>query len=83
MTYPRPLRYGEGAEPERAPVAERVRSRLARLVPFLPSLRDLHVYGGGILVAVGAGNMWAPLGPAVFGILLVYLGLRFRTGKEG
>lgn len=50
----------------------------ARLRPALPSVRDLHVYGGGVLVALGAWMAWPPAAPAVLGLLLLYLGLRRR-----
>jgi hypothetical protein len=43
-----------------------------------PSLRDLHVYGGGLSVAVGAWMAWPPAAPMVAGVLLIYLGLRVR-----
>ena len=49
-----------------------------KLRPFLPDVRDLHVYGGGILVAVGAWIILPGAGLVVFGALLVYLGLRTR-----
>lgn len=43
---------------------------------FLPDVVDLHVYGGAVLLAVGLG-MWAAwAGPAVFGAVLMTLGLR-------
>jgi hypothetical protein len=45
----------------------------------LPDFRDLHVYGGGLLIAIGLWTWWRPGGFIVFGGLLVYLGLfRFR-----
>lgn len=47
-----------------------------RLRPALPSFRDLHVYGGGALVALGAWlSPWPWLAPVVFGLLLLYLGI--------
>ena len=41
----------------------------------LPDARDLHVYGGGALVAVGAWLAYRPAGWILGGILLLYLGL--------
>ena len=51
-------------------------SLLERLRPVLPDFRDVHVYFGGLLLAVGAGIAWQPAGPMVAGALLLYLGLR-------
>lgn len=42
----------------------------------LPDLRDLHVYGGGALVAWGAWGISPAAGKVVFGAVLLYLGLR-------
>lgn len=43
---------------------------------ILPDVIDLHVYGGAALLAFGLG-MWATwAGPAVFGAVLMALGLR-------
>lgn len=53
--------------------AARSAGRAAR--PLLPSFRDLHVYGGGALVSLGAHAAWPPAGAIVFGALLVGLGL--------
>lgn len=50
----------------------------ARLRPALPDARDVHVYGGGVLVALGAWMAWPPAAPTLLGLLLVYLGLRRR-----
>ena len=48
-----------------------------RVREYLPDFRDLHVYGGVLLVAVGAGAMWGwPAGVALIGTALVYLGIR-------
>lgn len=47
---------------------------LAKVRPALPGPRDAHVYGGGLLLAIGA-QVLSP-GLAVFGALLLYLGLR-------
>jgi hypothetical protein len=41
-------------------------------------LLDAHVYGGGILVAIGLGAYWWPAGLIAFGALLVFIGLRNR-----
>ncbi|MFW6331497.1 MAG: hypothetical protein ACOC3J_07215 [Gemmatimonadota bacterium] len=46
------------------------------LRPLLPDFRDLHVYGGGALVTVGAWWVYPPAGLIVGGALLIYLGLR-------
>jgi hypothetical protein len=51
---------------------------LAWLRAARPSFRDLHVYGGGALVAGGAWMAYPPAAPAVYGALLLYLGLRVR-----
>lgn len=54
-----------------------LRARIhARVRPALPGPRDVHVYGGGLLLASGAGLVYAPAGLIVFGALLLYLGLR-------
>lgn len=42
---------------------------------FLPDLRDVHVYGGGLLVVIGAAAVWPPLAYITGGGLLLYLGL--------
>ena len=47
---------------------------VTRLRPLLPDARDLHVYGGGLLVALGAGMYSPAAGLMVFGALLLYLG---------
>jgi hypothetical protein len=39
-------------------------------------LRDLHVYGGAGLVALGLGIVHIGLGLAVGGAILLYLGMR-------
>lgn len=57
-------------------VLERVRPVLLRIGPFLPDFKDVHVYLGGLLLAVGAGSAWSPAGPMVAGAFLLYLGLR-------
>lgn len=44
--------------------------------PLLPDLRDVHVYGGGLLLAIGAEAAWPSLGWMVAGGLLLYLGIR-------
>jgi hypothetical protein len=41
-----------------------------------PDFRDLHVYGGGALLAGGAWMAWPPGGLIAMGALLLYLGLR-------
>jgi hypothetical protein len=52
--------------------------RLAALVgSAAPDVRDLHVYGGGGLIALAAWlSPWSWVAPAAFGALLLYLGLR-------
>lgn len=47
-----------------------------KLRSLLPDFRDLHVYGGGVLMAVGMGCLWRPAGLIVFGAFLLYMGLR-------
>lgn len=39
-------------------------------------LRDLHVYGGGVLVASGLSLASPPAGPIALGVLFIFLGLR-------
>jgi uncharacterized protein (TIGR03382 family) len=41
-------------------------------------MRDLHVYGGGAMVAWGAASVFPPAGWVAFGLVLLYLGLRRR-----
>jgi hypothetical protein len=53
-----------------------IKRQVARVAPALPDLRDIHVYGGGLLIAVGAWMWFPPAAPMVLGALLVYLGLR-------
>ncbi len=45
-----------------------------KLKPFLPSLRDLHLYGGALLVAVGIGFWDWRVALAIAGLYLIYLG---------
>jgi hypothetical protein len=58
-----------------------LRDMYARLRPFkviepaLPSLRDVHVYGGIGLAAYGAGAVFTPAAYIVAGVLLLALGL--------
>ena len=73
---PPPLRYGEGAVPLRSKAREGARAVWGAVRGVAPSFRDLHVYGGGALVAVGVALAWPPGGWIAFGVLLVYLGLR-------
>lgn len=47
--------------------------RRKRLGP--DALRDLHVYGGMLMVAVAASVVYAPAGPVVYGLFLAWLGL--------
>lgn len=46
--------------------------------PYMPSLRDLHLYGGALLVAVGAWLYDPRLALGVVGVYLVYLGRPWR-----
>jgi hypothetical protein len=48
--------------------------KLAALRALLPDARDVHVYGGGLLLALGAGAYSPAAGLIVFGALLLYLG---------
>jgi hypothetical protein len=58
-------------------VVERVRAAGARLTQFAPDLRDLHVYGGGVVVAAGLWlSPWPWTALVAFGALVLYLGLR-------
>lgn len=41
-------------------------------------LQDVHVYGGGAVASLGLALAYLPAGIALFGVLLVYLGLRSR-----
>ena len=61
-------------------VGRAILKSLRRLAPYLPDLRDLHVYGGGLLVALGISWLTRPgAGLMAFGALLLYLGLRRRA----
>lgn len=51
---------------------KRLRSALR---PVLPDARDLHVYGGTLLVAAGVWSVWPPGGAMVLGVMLCALGL--------
>jgi hypothetical protein len=78
MKIPPPLGYGESATRAREAAQEARRRAWAAwgtLRPLFPSFVDLHVYGGGALVAWGAWSAWEPLGLIAFGSLLLYLGL--------
>lgn len=56
---------------------ERLRKVRASARKALPGLRDLHVYGGGLLLAVTAWlSPWPWVAPGIFGALLLFLGLR-------
>lgn len=44
--------------------------------PSMPDFRDLHVYGGGALLVIGAASVWTPLAYMTGGAVLLYLGLR-------
>ena len=39
---------------------------------------DAHVYGGALILAIGAGTAYPPLGPISFGLFLCWLGLFWR-----
>lgn len=54
----------------------RLRGARDRVGALLPDVRDLHVYGGGALVAWGAAEAYPPAGWMVAGTVLMYLGLR-------
>lgn len=56
-----------------APVA---RALARRAWSVLPSFRDLHVYGGLVLMAVGAAMAYRPAGYFLAGLVLLWLGLR-------
>lgn len=58
---------------------KRLLGYISGLRPLVPSFRDLHAYGGGALVAAGAGMAYPPAAPIVFGALLLYLGLWRRS----
>jgi len=53
-----------------------IRAALAKLRGFLPDFRDVHAYGGGILLAFGAWQVYPPAAWMLAGLLLLYLGLR-------
>lgn len=49
----------------------------------LPSVTDLHIYGGGIIVATGAGLSWGyAAGLIAIGVFLAALGLWVRYGRR-
>lgn len=47
-----------------------------RLRPWLPDVRDLHVYGGALLIAWGISRYAPAMGWVVMGMVLLALGLR-------
>lgn len=51
----------------------RMLKRLAALP--LPTLRDLHVYAGGALMAAGVGQWWAPGALITLGAVLIARGV--------
>lgn len=55
---------------------QRLQGARDRVGALLPDVRDLHVYGGGALVAWGAAQAYPPAGWMVAGTVLMYLGLR-------
>jgi hypothetical protein len=59
-------------------LSRRLRSAGSLLHDALPDMRDLHVYGGGAMVAWGAASVFPPAGWVAFGLVLLYLGLRRR-----
>lgn len=51
--------------------------RLGRAVRHVvPDWRDVHVYGGGLLIAAALDRLVPGTGPIAYGVLLLYLGLR-------
>lgn len=44
-------------------------------------LGDAHVYGGGLLFAIGASLAYPPLGPIAFGAFILWLGLFWRAKR--
>jgi putative exporter of polyketide antibiotics len=56
-----------------------MRKRLQAMMPglraALPNAQDVHIYGGALLLAVGAGAVYLPAGLAVAGLALLLLGL--------
>lgn len=55
---------------------------LRTMADLLPDWWDLHVYGGGALVAYGLWLAWPPAGPVAGGALLVYLGLAWSPTRR-
>lgn len=80
----RDLTEGTGAPPPagtgRRPGGIRLAVRAA--ADLLPDWWDLHVYGGGGLIAYGLWMTWPPAGPVVVGALLLYLGLAWSPTRR-
>jgi hypothetical protein len=58
-------------------MSERLRELVRAYGGWSDVAQDVHIYGGGLAVACGVG-LWSPAGAgvALFGCLLVFLGLR-------
>lgn len=68
---------------KREGIRAKARAIAAKLRPILPDLRDLHVYGGVALIAVGVAHAWRPLGYIAAGALLLYIGLPEKRPRRG
>jgi hypothetical protein len=51
-------------------------TRASRWLADVNNVRDVHVYGGGILAAVGLGMLHPSAGIVPLGVFLAWLGLR-------
>lgn len=50
-----------------------------KLRSVLPSLRDLHIYGGGVVVSLGVGLAFGfAYGLVVAGLFLIWIGAPWR-----
>jgi hypothetical protein len=53
-----------------------MKDRLRAMLPaLLPDAQDVHLYGGALLLAAGAGAIYPPAGLLVAGLALLLLGL--------
>lgn len=77
----RDLTDGTGSPTPKSRAASRVSKTVRGFVGMMPDLWDLHVYGGGLLVAGGFYLAWPPGGLIAAGALLLYLGLAWSPRR--